>query len=113
MAVTCASTGFGQNTYASPAGQANSRKEIAGLLSSDWLPTLIEDKRGQTPLEYVRPDTLVTGLIFGISQGVLILREAAFHLWKFESCDPMEPYRIHRIHYQLSWRGCLVGAHDA
>jgi hypothetical protein len=37
------------------------------------------------------------GLIFGISQGVLILREAAFHLWKFESCDPMEQYRIHEF----------------
>jgi hypothetical protein len=63
MAVTCASpTALDRTPCIIPAGQANSRKKLLTYYQAIGC-LLIEDKRGQTPLEYVRPDTLVTGLI--------------------------------------------------
>jgi hypothetical protein len=50
--------GFGRTPLHHSCWASEFSPEIAELiLSRDWLQLLIEDKRGQTPLEYVRPDT--------------------------------------------------------
>jgi hypothetical protein len=50
--------GFGRTPLHHSCWASEFSPEIAELiLNRDWLQLLIEDKRGQTPLEYVRPDT--------------------------------------------------------
>jgi hypothetical protein len=50
--------GFGRTPLHHSCWASEFSPEIAELiLNRDWLQLLIEDKRGQTPLEYVRPNT--------------------------------------------------------
>jgi hypothetical protein len=103
VAVTCASTA-GQNTcitcWASEFSQ-----EIAGLLSSDWLPS--HEQAGQRHWNMF--DQLRWCWIdFGISQGVLILREAfPFGSLRAATRGAIPDPRIHTNSAgELSRRGC-------
>jgi hypothetical protein len=57
--------GFGRTPLHHCCWASEFSPEIAeNLLKRDWLQLLIEDKRGQTPLEYVRPDTASDWIFF-------------------------------------------------
>jgi hypothetical protein len=57
--------GFGRTPLHHCCWASEFSPEIAELiLKRDWLQLLIEDKRGQTPLEYVRPDTAGDWILF-------------------------------------------------
>jgi hypothetical protein len=57
--------GFGRTPMHHTCWASDFSADIAKLiLDCDWLQLLIEDKRGQTPLEYVRPDQAVDWIDF-------------------------------------------------
>jgi ankyrin repeat protein len=57
--------GFGRTPLHHCCWASEFSPEIAELiLKRDWLQLLIEDKRGQTPLEYMRPDTAGDWILF-------------------------------------------------